>query len=57
MIRRVLTATAVTVGAGAALVLTAAPASAGCGTVGVPGMNTVEVCNPLLEKVEEIELD
>ena len=58
MIRRVLTAAALTAGAGAALVLTAAPASAGCGTVYVPGQNSVEVCNPLVETVEELlELD
>ena len=54
MIRRVLTAAALTVGTGAALVLTAAPASAGCGTVYVPGQETVEVCNPVVEKVEEL---
>lgn len=39
----------------AALVLSAAPASAdGCGTVYVPGQNSVEVCNPLIAQVEDL---
>jgi hypothetical protein len=54
MIRRVLTVAALTVGTGAALVLTAAPASAGCGTVYVPGQNSFEVCNPVVETVEDL---
>ena len=54
MIRRVLTAAALTVGTGAALVLSAAPASAGCGTVSAPGFETIEVCNPLVETVEDL---
>lgn len=53
-LRRALTAVALTAGATAAVVLTAAPASAGCGTVYVPGQNTVEVCNPLVETVEDL---
>jgi hypothetical protein len=54
MIRRILTASALTVAAGAALVVTAAPASASCGTVGLPGFDTVQVCNPLVAAAEEL---
>lgn len=54
-LRRALTAAALTVGATAAVVVTAAPASAdGCGTVYIKGQNTVEVCNPVIEKVEDL---
>lgn len=55
MLRRALTVAAVTVGASAAVLATAAPASAdGCGTVYIKGQNTVEVCNPVIEKVEDL---
>jgi hypothetical protein len=53
-VRRVLLATALTAGAFAATTLTAGPASASCGTVHVPGQDTFEVCNPLIEKVEDL---
>lgn len=53
-LRRALTAVALTAGVTAAVVLTAAPASASCGTVYVPGFDTVEVCNPLVETVEDL---
>jgi hypothetical protein len=54
-LRRVLTAAALTLGATAAVVGTAAPASAdGCGTVYIKGQNTVEVCNPVIEKAEDL---
>ena len=55
IVRRVLLATALTVGAAAATLLsTAGPASAGCGTIGVPGYPTYEVCNPVVDKVEDL---
>ena len=54
-VRRVLLAAALTVGAAAATTLsTAGPASAGCGTVGVPGHPTYQVCNPVIDKVEDL---
>ena len=55
MLRRALTVAGLTVAATAAVVVTAAPASAdGCGTVYVPGMNSMEVCNPLIATVEDL---
>jgi hypothetical protein len=53
-VRRVLLAAALTAGAFAATTLTAGPASAGCGTVGVPGHDTYQVCNPLIDTVEDL---
>ncbi|MDX6199748.1 MAG: hypothetical protein QOJ79_2899 [Actinomycetota bacterium] len=57
-VRRVLLAAALAVGAAAATSLTAlsasGPASAGCGTVGVPGHDTYQVCNPVIDKVEDL---
>ena len=51
-LRRILIATALTAGA---VVASAAPASAdGCGTVYVKGFETVEVCNPVVETVEDL---
>ena len=51
-LRRILIATALTAGA---VVASAAPASAdGCGTVYVEGFETVEVCNPVVETVEDL---
>lgn len=52
--RRILAAVALTVGTTAALAATAAPASAGCGTIYVKGFQTVEVCNPVVETVEDL---
>ena len=55
VLRRSLTLAAATVGASAAVLATAAPASAdGCGTVYIKGHNTVEVCNPILEQAEDL---
>ena len=52
---RVLLAAALTAGAAAAIVLpSAGPASAGCGTVGVPGHDTYQVCNPVIDQVENL---
>lgn len=54
-LRRALTVAGLTVAATAAVVVPAAPASAdGCGTVHVPGMNSVEVCNPVVAAVEDL---
>ena len=54
-LRRALTAAGLTVVATAALAVPAAPASAdGCGTVYVKGFNSFEVCNPVIEQVEEL---
>jgi hypothetical protein len=57
-VRRVLLATALTAltaAAAAATTLSASgPASASCGTVGVPGHDTYQVCNPVIDKVEDL---
>jgi hypothetical protein len=50
IVRRVLLAAALTVGAAAATLLsTAGPASASCGTIG-----DYQVCNPVVQKVEDL---
>jgi hypothetical protein len=52
MLRRAIAVAGLSV---AALVLTAVPASAdGCGTVYVPGQDSFEVCNPLVQTVEDL---
>ena len=54
-VRRLLVAAALTAGAAAATTLsTSGPASASCGTIGVPGHPTYQVCNPIVEKVEDL---
>jgi hypothetical protein len=58
-VRRLVVATALTAltagGAAAVTTLTASgPASAGCGTVGVPGHDTYQVCNPVIDTVENL---
>ena len=54
-LRRALTVAGLTVAATAAVVVTAAPASAdGCGTVYVKGFNSFEVCNPAIAAVEDL---
>jgi hypothetical protein len=55
-VRRVLLAAALTAGAAAAATVlpSAGPASAGCGTVGVPGHDTYQVCNPVIDTVQDL---
>ena len=54
-VRRALVAAALVAGAAAATSLsTSGPASASCGTVNVPGHPTYQVCNPVIEKVEDL---
>ncbi|MCW2500024.1 MAG: hypothetical protein JWN87_1700 [Frankiales bacterium] len=56
-LRRVVTAFALSMGATAALVGSAAPANAdGCGRVAVPGHDTVEVCNLLIKELEDLKV-
>jgi hypothetical protein len=55
IVRRALLAAALTVGAAAATLLsTAGPASASCGTIGVPGQDTYQVCNTVVATVEDL---
>jgi hypothetical protein len=55
IVRRVITAAALAAGATAALLAAAGPASAdGCGTVGVPGHDTYQVCNPVIQTVKDL---
>jgi hypothetical protein len=54
-LRRVVTTCVIATGATAVLMGSAAPARAdGCGTVHVPGHETVEVCNPVIATVEDL---
>jgi hypothetical protein len=55
IVRRVITAAALATGASAAVLVAAGPASAdGCGTIGVPGQDTYQVCNSTVQTVKDL---
>jgi hypothetical protein len=55
IVRRAITAAVLAAGVTAAALAAAGPASAdGCGTVGVPGHDTYQVCNPAIQTVKDL---